>query len=66
LLKNCICGRPRVAAAENVSVDDLFAAAFEHRLLEFEFEHRLLEFERLEKKAFRGSYEKFLKAMFRD
>jgi hypothetical protein len=57
LLKNCICGRLRVAAAENVSVDDLFAAAFEHRLLEFE---------RLEKKAFRGSYEKFLKAMFRD
>jgi hypothetical protein len=43
-----------VAAAENISVDDLFASAFEERLLEFE---------RLKEKAFRGSYEKFLRVM---
>lgn len=43
-----------VAAAENISVDDLFASAFEERLLEFE---------RLKEKASRGSYEKFLCVM---
>jgi len=43
-----------VAAEENVPVDDLFAAAFEERLLEFE---------RLKEKASRGSYEKFLRVM---
>jgi len=43
-----------VAAAENVSVDDLFAAAFEERILEFE---------RLKEKASRGSYEKFLRVL---
>jgi hypothetical protein len=35
-------------------VDDLFASAFEERLLEFE---------RLKKKASRGRYEKFLRVM---
>jgi hypothetical protein len=45
-----------VAAAENVSVDDLFASAFEERLLEFE---------RLKEKATKGSYEKFLRVMSR-
>jgi len=44
----------KVAAAENISVDDLFA---------FAFEERLLEFERLKEKASRGSYEKFLRVM---
>ena len=43
-----------VAAAENISVDDLFASAFEERLLEFE---------RLKEKASHGSYEKFLRVM---
>lgn len=43
-----------VAAEENISVDDLFAAAFEERLLEFE---------RLKEKASRGSYQKFLRVM---
>jgi hypothetical protein len=43
-----------VAAAENVSVDDLFASAFEERILEFE---------RLRAKASRGSYENFLRVM---
>jgi hypothetical protein len=43
-----------VAVAENISVDDLFASAFEERLLEFE---------RLKEKASRGSYEKFLRVM---
>ena len=43
-----------VAAAENISVDDLFASAFEESLLEFE---------RLKDKASRGSYQKFLRAM---
>jgi hypothetical protein len=43
-----------LAAAENVSVDDLFASAFEERPLEFE---------RLKEKASRGSYEKFLRVM---
>jgi hypothetical protein len=42
-----------VAAQENISVDDLFASAFEERLLEFE---------RLKEKS-RGSYEKFLRVM---
>jgi hypothetical protein len=43
-----------VAAVENVSVDDLFASAFEGRILEFE---------RLKEKASRGSYENFLRVM---
>ena len=43
-----------VATAENISVDDLFASAFEERLLEFE---------RLKEKASRGSYQKFLHVM---
>ena len=43
-----------VAAAENISVGDLFASAFEERLLEFE---------RLKEKASHGSYEKFLRIM---
>jgi len=43
-----------VAAAENVSVDDLFASAFEERLLELE---------RPKEKAARGSYEKFLRVL---
>jgi hypothetical protein len=43
-----------VATAENISVDDVFALAFEERLLEFE---------RLKDKASRGSYEKFLRVM---
>ena len=43
-----------VAAAENIPVDDLFASAFEERLLEFE---------RLKEKASRGSYERFLRVM---
>ena len=43
-----------VAAEENISVNDLFA---------FAFEERLLEFERLKEKASRGSYEKFLRVM---
>ena len=43
-----------VATAENISVDDLFASAFEERLLEFE---------RLKEKAARGSYQKFLRVM---
>jgi hypothetical protein len=43
-----------VAAAENIPVDDLFASAFEERLLEFE---------RLKEKASRGSYEKFMRVM---
>jgi hypothetical protein len=43
-----------VAAAENISVDDLFASAFEERLLEFE---------RLREKASRGSYQRFMRVM---
>jgi hypothetical protein len=43
-----------IAAAENISVDDLFASAFEERLLEFE---------RLKEKASRGTYQKFLRTM---
>jgi hypothetical protein len=43
-----------IAAAEKISVDDLFASAFEERLLELE---------RLKEKASHGSYEKFLRMM---
>ncbi len=43
-----------VAASENISVDELFASAFEERVLEFE---------RLKERAARGSYEKFLRVM---
>jgi hypothetical protein len=43
-----------VAASENLSVDELFAAALEERLLEFE---------RLKEKAPHGSYEKFPRVM---
>ncbi|MEP6716830.1 MAG: hypothetical protein ABJC09_14760 [Terriglobia bacterium] len=43
-----------VAAAESISVDDLFASAFEERIVEFE---------RLKEKAFRGSYKKFMRVM---
>ena len=43
-----------IAAAENISVDDLFASALEERLLELE---------RLKEKASHGSYEKFLRVM---
>ncbi|HEY6271218.1 MAG TPA: hypothetical protein VIX19_04385 [Terriglobales bacterium] len=45
-----------IAAAENLSVEELFASAFEERILEFE---------RLKEKAARGSYEKFLRLMAR-
>lgn len=45
-----------VAAAENVAVEDLFAAAFQERLLEFE---------RLKERAATGSYEKFRRVMSR-
>jgi hypothetical protein len=43
-----------VAAAEDVSVEELFAAAFEERVLEFE---------RLKERAAKGSYEKFRQVM---
>ena len=43
-----------VAAAENIPVDDLFASAFEERLLEFE---------RLKDRASRGSYQRFMRVM---
>lgn len=43
-----------VAASEKISVDDLFASAFEERLLEFE---------RLKERASRGSYAKFLRVI---
>ena len=43
-----------MAAAENVSVDVLFASAFEDRVREFD---------RLQEKASRGSYDKFLRVM---
>lgn len=43
-----------IAVAEKISVDELFASAFEERLLELN---------RLKEKAARGSYEKFLKVM---
>jgi hypothetical protein len=44
----------QIAAAENVSVEELFASAFEERILEFE---------RLKERAARGSYEKFRRVM---
>lgn len=44
----------QIAAVENVSVEELFASAFEERILEFE---------RLKEKAVRGSYEKFRQIM---
>ena len=43
-----------IAAAEKISVDDVFASAFEERLLELE---------RLKEKASHGSCEKFLRVM---
>ncbi len=43
-----------IAAAEHVSVEELFASAFEERLLEIE---------RLNEKASRGSYDKFRRVM---
>ncbi len=43
-----------VAAVEKVSVADLFASAFEERVLEFE---------RLKEKASKGSYARFLRVM---
>jgi len=43
-----------MAASENISVDELFASAFEERVLEFE---------RLKERAASGSYEKFLRIM---
>jgi predicted P-loop ATPase/GTPase len=43
-----------IAAQENVTIEELFASAFEERILEFE---------RLRERAARGSYEKFLKVM---
>jgi len=45
-----------VAAAENIPVDDLFASAFEERLLEFE---------RLKERASRGSYQRFMRVMWK-
>ena len=44
----------QIAAAENISVEELFASVLEERVLEFE---------RLKEKAARGSYEKFCQAM---
>jgi hypothetical protein len=43
-----------LAAAEKISIEELFASAFEERLLEFE---------RLKEMATRGSYEKFQQVM---
>jgi hypothetical protein len=43
-----------IAAQEQVPIEQLFASAFEERLLEFE---------RLKERAARGSYEKFLRFM---
>ena len=43
-----------IATQENVSVEELFASAFEERILEFD---------RLKERAARGNYEKFLKVM---
>lgn len=43
-----------VAAVEKVSVEELFASAFEERALEFE---------RLKGKAAKGSYEQFLRVV---
>lgn len=44
----------RIADAENVSVEELFASAFQQRVLEFE---------RLKDRAVWGSYEKFRRVM---
>jgi hypothetical protein len=44
----------QIAAEENVSVEDLFASAFEERVLESE---------RLKERASLGSYEKFRRVM---
>ena len=44
----------QIAAAENVSIEELFASAFEERVLEFE---------RLKEKASRGSYDRFRRLM---
>lgn len=44
----------KVAAAENVSVDDFFAAALEGRILGFEW---------LKEQASNGSYQKFLRVL---
>jgi hypothetical protein len=43
-----------IAAAEKVSIEELFAAAFAERVLEFE---------RLKERAAKGSYEKFRRVM---
>ncbi|MBV9156048.1 MAG: hypothetical protein JO097_07280 [Acidobacteriaceae bacterium] len=43
-----------IAVQENVSIEELFASAFEERVVEFE---------RLKERAARGSYEKFLRVM---
>jgi hypothetical protein len=43
-----------VAAVEQVSIEELFASAFEERVLEFE---------RLKERAAKGSFEKFLQVM---
>ena len=43
-----------IAVAENISIEELFASAFEERLLEFE---------RLKDRAARGSHEKFQQVM---
>jgi hypothetical protein len=44
----------QIAAAEKVSVEELFASALEERILEFE---------RLKERSARGSYEKFRQVM---
>ena len=45
-----------IAAAENVSVEELFASAFEERIIELE---------RLKERAAKGSYEKFRRVMMK-
>jgi hypothetical protein len=52
--ENCSRQASEIAAAENVSVDELFASTFEERLLELEC---------VKEKAVRRSYEKFLRVM---
>jgi len=44
----------QIAAVENASIEELFASAFEDRILEFE---------RLKEKAAWGSYDKFRQGM---
>jgi hypothetical protein len=44
----------QIAAVENVSVEQLFASAFEERILELE---------RLKEKAAQGTYDKFRRVM---